>query len=195
MPAGVRHAKGRFRETDLGGAAAPWRMERGRKRDNLDNSGQLLQGAPPQPGGGCETDGKAGGCWGRGRPAREAAGKRKTSGNTNVFCNLAPLLGGATSKSRPRGWRMGGERKGPAERRRRTGRESRRTMATIHDQSCWRQLGQLATTLPRCRADNPARRKKVKNNRGGWSAGGWSTLKTMKTTSRTWKSGRVADGI
>ena len=46
---------------------------------------------------------------GRGRPARGASGKRKTSEKANVFRNLAPLLGGATSKSRPSGWRTGGK--------------------------------------------------------------------------------------
>ena len=47
------------------------------------------------------------------------------------------------------------------------------------DHSFGRQLGQLATTLPKVK----------KNKRGGWSAGGRTTLKTMKTAPRTWKAG------
>jgi hypothetical protein len=44
----------------------------------------------------------------RGHPAREESGKRKTIEQANVFRNLTRLLGGATSKSRPDGWRAEG---------------------------------------------------------------------------------------
>jgi hypothetical protein len=70
------------------------------------------------------------------------------------------------------------------------GEKIRQTMATIPNHSFWRQLGQLATTLPKVPGGQPRPAKEgQKNNRGGWCTGGRSTVKTMKTASRTWKEG------
>ena len=84
--------------------------KRGGKRDNLDNIGQLLQGAPPQPGGGRKANGEAGNHWERGRPAREAQGKQKPSEIPNIFHNPAPRPGRCDFQSRQSGWRAGGMR-------------------------------------------------------------------------------------
>ena len=53
---------------------------------------------------------------GRGRPARGASGKRKTSENSNAFCNLAPAMdstsgGAASCRAMADGERVNGSRK------------------------------------------------------------------------------------
>ncbi len=51
----------------------------------------------------------------------------------------------------------------------------------------WRQLGQLATTLPKVPGRQP--RPAKEGQKGGWSSGGRSTMKPMKTAPRTWEAG------
>ncbi len=120
---------------------------------------------------------------------RRGDDNRRTSENANVFCNLSPAMdstsgGAASCRAGAEGERMEGGRISHAKSAKAAkgaggsagGKNSRGAAET---RSAWRTL---------------LHKRTKRKQKGGWSAGGRPTLKTMKTASRPLKSGRDADG-